>query len=190
MFHAVYWRQSRGRLLYLRWRRGFSSTFRDNFKSCTTDADLLKGSYISILPLIVGSNTLFTAALQVLSIYSNNFGLCYPTNFNMSLSNTTATLENGLPQINRYITDHNASGKAVVSKALSEEAQWSSVGVANFFLGYTTRTFPVSLATSGPEGSVPDDVKSYTNDMQVPMGLSVPNGQYNLPRISWQMREQ
>jgi hypothetical protein len=95
----------------------------------------------------------------------------------MPSASTSVSLENGLPRIKRYITDHDSSGKAIVSKTLLEASEWSSVGVANFFLGYTTRTFPVSLATSDPQGSVPDDVRSYSSDMINPIGLSVSHGE-------------
>jgi quercetin dioxygenase-like cupin family protein len=79
-------------------------------------------------------------------------------------------LENGLPNINRYITTTNSSGKAILSEAISPTSIWQKIGsMATFFLGYTTRTFPVSLSSS-------DDLSSYNNDFSSPPGLTVSNG--------------
>ena len=85
-------------------------------------------------------------------------------------------LRNNLPPVQRYITTHNAEGKAVLSAAIPAEPKWQPVGDAvNFFLAYTTRTFPVSLKTEGSE-SVPHDIQNYEKDLDSPPGLSINQG--------------
>jgi hypothetical protein len=79
-------------------------------------------------------------------------------------------LENGLPNISRYITTTNSSGKAVLDKTVPSKSIWQKIGEhAYFFLGYTTRTFPVSLQNS-------KDITSYSSDLSSPPGLTVSNG--------------
>ncbi|KAL3422095.1 cupin domain-containing protein [Phlyctema vagabunda] len=81
-----------------------------------------------------------------------------------------ALLENGLPDIYRYITSVNAEGKAVVTSEVSSSSVWQKIGnIAYFFLAFTTRGFPVSLANS-------TDIASYTQDLSSPPGLTVSNG--------------
>jgi hypothetical protein len=82
----------------------------------------------------------------------------------------TRLLENGLPQINRYITTTNSSGKAIIAQDIPPASIWQKIGtVAKFFLGYTTRTFPVSLTSS-------KDIDSYSGDLSSPPGLTISNG--------------
>jgi quercetin dioxygenase-like cupin family protein len=79
-------------------------------------------------------------------------------------------LENGLPNINRYITTTNSSEQAVLSNEIAPISIWQKIGsIATFFLGYTTRTFPVSLSST-------DDISSYSTDLSSPPGLTVSNG--------------
>ncbi|KAN0122942.1 hypothetical protein V8E51_001268 [Hyaloscypha variabilis] len=79
-------------------------------------------------------------------------------------------LENGLPNINRYITTTNSSGQAVISNQISPKSIWQKIGsVATFFLGYTTRAFPVPLSST-------EDISSYSTDLSSPPGLTVSNG--------------
>ncbi|TAQ84785.1 hypothetical protein B7494_g6892 [Chlorociboria aeruginascens] len=89
-------------------------------------------------------------------------------------------LENGLPNINRYITTHNKEGKATLSDHISPESQWQPIGsVANFFVGYSTRTFPVSLSSppsTSSAPSIPTDIASYRRDLTSPPGLSISTG--------------
>jgi quercetin dioxygenase-like cupin family protein len=85
-------------------------------------------------------------------------------------SSKVQLLENGLPNINRYITTTDSSGKAVISKEVPSKSIWQKIGAsAYFFLGYTTRTFPVSLRSS-------KDISSYSTDLSSPPGLTVSNG--------------
>jgi hypothetical protein len=85
-------------------------------------------------------------------------------------------LPNGLPAIQRHITTHNEEGKAVLSATLSSEPTWQPIGDAvNFFLAYTTRTFPISLKESEP-GAVPNDIQNYEKDLNSPPGLSINQG--------------
>jgi hypothetical protein len=79
-------------------------------------------------------------------------------------------LANGLPDVHRYITTTNASGQAILESSPPSTSVWQKIGtVANFFLAYTTRTFPVSLSTS-------NDITSYSSDLSSPPGLTVSNG--------------
>ncbi|KAH8820821.1 cupin domain-containing protein [Xylogone sp. PMI_703] len=87
-------------------------------------------------------------------------------------------LPNGLPAINRYITTHNSEGKAVLSDCVPESSinSWQKIDPgANFFLGYTTHSFPV--AASQPSTASPaKDIETYTADLHSPPGLSISNG--------------
>jgi hypothetical protein len=77
-----------------------------------------------------------------------------------------------------YITDHDTQGKAVLSTSVASEGEWQKVGpVADFFLGYTTRTFPASLSPAEAGSSaLPKDIESYKNDLAAPPGLSISTG--------------
>lgn len=80
------------------------------------------------------------------------------------------TLPNGLPNIHRYITTTDSSGKAILNKTEPSKSIWQKIGQnAYFFLAYTTRTFPVSLLQS-------KDISSYSNDLASPPGLTISNG--------------
>jgi hypothetical protein len=86
------------------------------------------------------------------------------------------SLPNGLPAIQRHITTHNSEGKAILSTALPSEPAWQPIGDSvNFFLAYTTRTFPVSLKEPEP-GAVPNDIQNYEKDLNSPPGLSITQG--------------
>jgi quercetin dioxygenase-like cupin family protein len=83
---------------------------------------------------------------------------------------STKLLENGLPDINRYITTTDSSGKAIISHDIPDHSVWQKIGsIANFFLGYTTRTLPISLSSS-------TDISTYKTDLSSPPGLTVSNG--------------
>lgn len=76
----------------------------------------------------------------------------------------------GLPQVHRYITTTNAEGKAVISTEVPAAAQWQTTAPqVDFFLGYATRQFPVSLAGD-------KDLTSYSKDLASPPGLSISGG--------------
>ncbi|TVY84413.1 hypothetical protein LSUE1_G000465 [Lachnellula suecica] len=78
-----------------------------------------------------------------------------------------------LPEVHRFITDHDADGKAVFNKSVPEEGQWQPISdAANFFLAYTTHGFPIAL---NPAEKAPD-VTSYKNDLETVKSLTVDNG--------------
>ncbi|KAL2071833.1 hypothetical protein VTL71DRAFT_13068 [Oculimacula yallundae] len=86
-------------------------------------------------------------------------------------------LPNGLPDVQRLITTHDASGKAIFSTDLPSDSSFREVSLgANFFLGYTTKGFPVEL-NAGSASEVPKDIQSYEKDLNSPPGgLSINNG--------------
>jgi len=90
-------------------------------------------------------------------------------------------LPNGLPDVQRLITTHDSSGKAIFSKDLPSESSFRQVSLgANFFLGYTTKGFPVDLNADNAD-AVPKDVQSYEKDLNSPPGgLSITNGTLGL----------
>lgn len=82
------------------------------------------------------------------------------------MSDPRGLLENGLPNMSRYMTTIDSSGSAIVAKDVPSESTWQKIGnVATFFLGFTTRSFPVSFASSA-------DIKSYVRDLNSPPGLT------------------
>ncbi|KAF4628242.1 hypothetical protein G7Y89_g9912 [Cudoniella acicularis] len=92
---------------------------------------------------------------------------------------TPKTLPNGLPDVHRYITTHNQSGKAIFTPEIPPSAKWQDIGGAfKFFLGYTTHKFPASLKPSDgkDEGSTPEDIVSYKRDLENPGGLAISGG--------------
>jgi hypothetical protein len=75
-----------------------------------------------------------------------------------------------LPSLKRYITTHDESGKAIISKEVASESAWTSAGPdARFFLGYCTAGFPVSLKED-------NDIGQYQKYFAAPPGLTVPGG--------------
>ncbi|RDW75212.1 hypothetical protein BP6252_06354 [Coleophoma cylindrospora] len=88
----------------------------------------------------------------------------------MSATAPQPLLENGLPNVSRYITTHDSNGKAIIAKDVPAESVWQKIGsVAKFFLGYTTRTFPVAMSDQ-------KDVGLYQKDLTSPPGLTVSTG--------------
>lgn len=97
----------------------------------------------------------------------------------MMAETTVKLLENGLPDVSRIITTTGVDGKATISQSISQSSIWQPIGkVAKFFLGYTTRTFPVSLKPSSTSDStsIPADIASYQSDLSSPPGLTVSTG--------------
>lgn len=86
-------------------------------------------------------------------------------------------LPNGLPDVQRLITSHDSSGKAIFSQDLPSESSFRPVSLgANLFLGYTTKGFPVDLNAENAS-AVPKDIQSYEKDLNSPPGgLSITNG--------------
>ncbi|KAL2064160.1 hypothetical protein VTL71DRAFT_4654 [Oculimacula yallundae] len=89
-----------------------------------------------------------------------------------------ALLLNGLPVVNRLISTHNASGIAVWSKDVPEQANFTTLTpLSNFFLGYSTRGgFPVDM-NAEKEGAVPKDIQNYLKDLSAPpAGVKLEDG--------------
>ncbi|MCJ1300912.1 hypothetical protein MMC08_003711 [Hypocenomyce scalaris] len=74
-----------------------------------------------------------------------------------------------LPQLNRYITAHDAEGKAIISSEIPAKSSWTGAGGAKFFLGYCTTTFPVNM-------SADSDISKYNSYLTAPPGLVVHGG--------------
>jgi hypothetical protein len=75
-----------------------------------------------------------------------------------------------LPKINRFITTHDDSGKAVFSNAMENESTMKPLpDNMAFALSYTTEGFPVDLNGD-------NDIKVYETYLKSPPGLTVSNG--------------
>jgi hypothetical protein len=75
-----------------------------------------------------------------------------------------------LPKVNRYITTHDSSGKAVFSTAVADESKMEALpDNMAFALSYTTQGFPVDL--NGDQ-----DIKVYESFLDKPPGLTVSGG--------------
>jgi hypothetical protein len=83
----------------------------------------------------------------------------------------TAIMEGtNLPSVNRFITTHNAEGKATFSDALPEALEWKGLpNGAAFGLGYTTEQYPVDFNND-------KDLTTYQSYLRSPPGLVVPGG--------------
>ena len=77
----------------------------------------------------------------------------------------------GLPSINRFITTHNAEGKAIFDETLAAETPLKAIdgGGVRFGLHYTTEQFPVQMNDS-------QDIQAYEKYTQSPPGLTVSGG--------------
>lgn len=81
-----------------------------------------------------------------------------------------AASANNLPEIKRFITTHDKSGKAVFSTDVPEENKFSSLpNGAAFALGYTTKEFPANLNDDR-------DINTYKSFLEKPPGLVASNG--------------
>ncbi|KAI1340404.1 hypothetical protein F5Y15DRAFT_57077 [Xylariaceae sp. FL0016] len=88
----------------------------------------------------------------------------------MSQLNPTGHKPNDLPQIHRFITDHNASGQAIFNTTLSEDLPGKTIyNEAKFSLGYVTDHRPVSFAGN-------KDVGTYAGYLDNHPGIVVPGG--------------
>jgi quercetin dioxygenase-like cupin family protein len=77
--------------------------------------------------------------------------------------------ERGLPALQRFITTHDANGKAVFLTELSPSTPEQPVMDAVFGLAYTTTQFPVQMKDD-------TDITSYKNHLGQAPGLVVPSG--------------
>jgi quercetin dioxygenase-like cupin family protein len=88
-----------------------------------------------------------------------------------------STLENGLPNINRYITTTTRSEQAVFSTTIPSPSTWQAINnTTKFFLGYTTRAFPVQLSRSQTASDATPDIATYQADIATPPGISISDG--------------
>lgn len=86
------------------------------------------------------------------------------------MSSTIPILDNGLPSINRFITDHDTKGQAVFTERVKEELQWQELpDGARFCLGYTTSSFPVKVDEA-------QDLSDYEKYLKNKPGIMIPGG--------------
>jgi quercetin dioxygenase-like cupin family protein len=86
------------------------------------------------------------------------------------LADEPKLLDNGLPTIERFITDHDSDARAVFSSQTEEHLQWQELpDGARFCLGYTTDQFPVELSHG-------KDIESYQRYLQNKPGITIPGG--------------
>lgn len=85
-------------------------------------------------------------------------------------SQQTQILDNGLPAISRFITDHDGQGKAIFSKKIDESLPWQTLADgARFCLGFTTRKTPVDMNQE-------QDLTDYEKDLIDKPGIMIPGG--------------
>ncbi|KPM40648.1 hypothetical protein AK830_g5894 [Neonectria ditissima] len=75
-----------------------------------------------------------------------------------------------LPHPKRFITDHDAEGKAIFNTSIPEEVPAKIIGCGDkFFLGYTTTESPVEFAGN-------KDIESYGRYLENLPGVVIPGG--------------
>lgn len=78
--------------------------------------------------------------------------------------------DNKLPALNRFITDHNQSGKAIFSNSIPEQLVWHAIPEgARLSLSYATKGFPVDLKAE-------KDVSTYNDYTRNLPGITIPGG--------------
>lgn len=79
-------------------------------------------------------------------------------------------LDNGLRQMNRFITDHTSDGIATFQSSIPSPLQWQNLpNGANFALAYATNGFPVDLSAG-------KDIATYQSYLTNLPGLTIPGG--------------
>lgn len=79
-------------------------------------------------------------------------------------------LDNGLPKLQRVITTHNDSGKAVFSSDVPEDLPFQELpDGARFCLGYATNHVPAQLNNG-------EDIRTYEQYLENKPGVMIPNG--------------
>lgn len=79
-------------------------------------------------------------------------------------------LDNALPELSRFITDHTDSGKAIFSSKFDEVLPWQTLADgARFCLGYTTHTTPIDM-------NADKDLEGYEKDLIEKPGIMIPGG--------------
>ncbi|KAF2218263.1 hypothetical protein BDZ85DRAFT_270693 [Elsinoe ampelina] len=78
---------------------------------------------------------------------------------------------NPFPAPKRFITTHDASGKAIIDARYGEEMPITVIkgGEVDFGLGFTTSSFPVSFADDA-------DLSAYGGHLKTGPGIAVPTG--------------
>ncbi|KAK5946518.1 hypothetical protein PMZ80_000661 [Knufia obscura] len=73
--------------------------------------------------------------------------------------------------VHRYITTHDANGKAIFDSTIPTEAPTRSVlnGDMHFSLMYTNNSFPASMST-------PADIEAYASYLETPPAITIPGG--------------
>ena len=77
--------------------------------------------------------------------------------------------DNGLPKNYRFITDHDDTGKAIFSSKIPEELPCQDIGIARFYLGYTTSEYPVQMSND-------TDINKYETYLENKPGIVIPGG--------------
>ncbi|KAK5456954.1 hypothetical protein LTS15_004734 [Exophiala xenobiotica] len=79
-------------------------------------------------------------------------------------------LDNGLPVIKRFITDHDSEAKAIFWTKVPEVLPWQEIPPnARFCLGYATESFPVQLTAE-------QDISVYEKYLENKPGITIPGG--------------
>lgn len=79
-------------------------------------------------------------------------------------------LDNNLPKINRFITTHDAQGKASFASDIEEDLLFQELpDGARFCLGYATNTVPANLNEN-------NDLRTYEQYLENKPGVMIPNG--------------
>ncbi len=86
------------------------------------------------------------------------------------MSQPLPLLDNQLPEISRFVTDHDNAGKAVFTNKFEEKLPWQELpDGARFCLGFTTRTMPVDMNNER-------DLTDYNHDLVEKPGIMIPGG--------------
>lgn len=79
-------------------------------------------------------------------------------------------LDNQLPELARFITDHDDTGNAVFSSKFDETLPWQELpDGARFCLGYTSHQTPVDMTNE-------KDLADYEHDLENKPGIMIPGG--------------
>ncbi len=88
----------------------------------------------------------------------------------MASEEMASAAEKGMRHPNRFITDHDNTGKAVFSSTIPEPIPFTQIpNDAQFSLCYATKEHPVTLADSA-------DLKTYSNYLEHLPGIVIPGG--------------
>jgi quercetin dioxygenase-like cupin family protein len=86
------------------------------------------------------------------------------------MSSSKPLLDNNLPAVDRFVTDHDSDGRSIFSQRVDESMQFQELSDgARFCLGYTTRTTPVDMSNG-------KDLVDYQGDLDNKPGIMIPGG--------------